>query len=143
MATGTSILVSVVDAQLFYGAAASTAATLAQSCADVTLKISWDTDEASDRSSQAKGYVATLYEIDLDVTFPADGTDAAVASFVAAAATATPIAVYVTNKAGQLGWESDYLVSLDNDQKLSAHIEQKFTLKRAARTGRIPAVVRR
>ena len=65
------------------------------------------------------------------------------ACFVAAAATATPIAVYVTNKAGQLGWESDYLVSLDNDQKLSAHIEQKFTLKRAARTGRIPAVVRR
>jgi hypothetical protein len=144
MANGTNILISVVDAVLCYGGSGTTAATVAQTCSDVSLKQSWDTDEVNDRSSQAKGYVATLYELSPEVSFPADVTDTALAFFLAAVATATPIAVYISDKAGVTGWEADYLVTEnDDDQKIGSKIEHKFTLKRAARTGRLPPVVRR
>jgi hypothetical protein len=144
MANGTNILVSVVDAVLCYGGSGTTAATLAETCGDVSLKIGWDTDEVNDRTTQAKGHVATLYELSPEVTFPADPTDVALNFFLAAAATGTPIAVYISDKAGLTGWETDYLVSEDaDDQKIGSKIEHKFTLKRAARTGRIPPVVRR
>lgn len=129
----TTIAITVIDAKFFYGVAGAAAGTEATTCSDTTLKVTKNEVKANNRRSKYGGVVPTITDIELDVTFPVDSSDAHQAALRAACITDTPISSRLLSKSGITAPTIDaFVTNMEDGQPLEGLPTVKFTLKRAA-----------
>jgi hypothetical protein len=129
----TSIAITVVDAELYYGTVGGAATTLANTCSDVTLKMNKNEAKANSRRSKYGGVVPTITDLEADVTFPLDKADPHQAIFRNAAINDTPISVLIKGGAGIVAPTVDVFVTgMEEGEPLEGVETVKFTVKRAA-----------
>jgi hypothetical protein len=133
MANQTTVVLSLVDAQLLRGTAGSVgplpATTLCNTCENVALKVTMEEATANNRNTPIKQQLPSLAGIELEVNFPSDSADQHLAAFRSALINRQGIPVSVRDAAGFNFSGCMGVFGADNDQQLAGVPMNKFTLK--------------
>jgi hypothetical protein len=133
MSTQTTVNVSIADAVLLRGlpnTAVLPATITCDSCADVSYKGTGDKPGANNRKSRHKQSLPGQIGDEIMVSFPSDSADTHMAAFITAFVNFQPIPIFVTDKAGMLGFEAVmWVTDWDDTQTLNEVAINKFTLE--------------
>jgi hypothetical protein len=119
-----------LDAKLYRGNAGTKATTEVNTCKDVSLKIKKGEAKISSRASRWALVKGAMKEAEFDVEFTSDPNDAHLQALISAFVSDTPLAFYITDKAGGQGMDADFeIMEMDDEQKLEDSVTIKFTIK--------------
>ena len=100
-----------LEAKLYYGAAGSTATTLANNVRDLNSPIDPTKADISDRGSRIALYGPGQVEASISWDSNWSDSDAFVQAIYAAALTGTPVALRTKDFVNGKGWDSDFIIS--------------------------------
>jgi hypothetical protein len=133
MANQTTVVLSLVDAQLFRGNSGSVyplpAQTLCNTVENVSVKVTLDQATANNRNTPIKQQLPSLVDIEIEINFPSDSADTHLSAFRSALIGRQAIPVSVRDGAGFNFSAAMGVFGADNDQQLAGVPMTKFTLR--------------
>lgn len=106
------------EAEIYYGTAGSTAGTLLSLSRDMSHTCEFDEADVSDRGSIINDYDAAGISIQLEFELNNNDGNAAIATFRTAGRTGGAIALRTKDKDSGVGWDGDFVISLNESQPL-------------------------
>jgi len=125
-----SLRLSLIDAKLYYGPSGSSAGTLVPNVQDLSLKMKKGEAKANSRASTWAKQKGTLKEAEIEWNMLDDSTDTALAAFISAFISGTPLAFKILDAADGYGLDGDFEVfTCEREEKLEEGISYKIGIK--------------